>query len=98
METLLQVGLSNAVMAAVIAVLVAVIARIWRRPAVVHALWILVLLKLITPPLVNIPMSLPERVPAPPAEIAHAAAEVHAPLPEEEPAPADAVEVEGDLV
>jgi beta-lactamase regulating signal transducer with metallopeptidase domain len=60
-ETPLYVGLANALTAAVLAVVVAGFTRLWRRPALAHALWLLVLLKLITPPLVAIgpPWALP---------------------------------------
>jgi beta-lactamase regulating signal transducer with metallopeptidase domain len=50
-ESLLSLALSNAVVATLLAVLVTVLARLIRRPAVIHALWLLVLLKLLTPPL-----------------------------------------------
>src|SRR5260370_37689567 len=53
---LLHVGLSNALVAALLAVGVALIGRVARRPALVHSLWLLVLLKLITPPLVSFPI------------------------------------------
>ncbi len=61
METLLRIGLSNALMATVFAVLVAAFSRICRRPAVIHSLWLLVLLKLLTPPFWNIPLAWPDR-------------------------------------
>src|SRR6516162_5557315 len=54
-ETLLYLGLANALAATVLAILVAVLARLLaRRPAVMHCLWFLVLLKLLTPPLFEI--------------------------------------------
>ncbi len=53
MESLLEVGLSNAFMAAALAMLAALVGLMCRRPALVHALWLLVLLKLVTPPLVS---------------------------------------------
>ena len=56
MQALLCLALSNAALATLLAVLAAVVARICRRPVVRHALWMLVLLKLITPPL--LPLSL----------------------------------------
>src|SRR5581483_10026932 len=56
MSGLLETGLSNAVMATVLALLVASLALVCRRPAVLHGLWLLVLLKLITPPLVSVPL------------------------------------------
>ena len=56
MDTLLGVGLGNAVAATVLAVAVAVVARCCRRPALAHSLWLLVLLKLVTPPLWRVPV------------------------------------------
>jgi beta-lactamase regulating signal transducer with metallopeptidase domain len=56
LSTLLQVALSNAVMATGLALLALVISSLWRRPAVTHCLWVLVLLKLVTPPLVLVPL------------------------------------------
>jgi bla regulator protein BlaR1 len=56
-EALLSIALSNAVVAILLALIAAAVARFCRRPALRHALWLLVLLKLITPPLV--PLSLP---------------------------------------
>jgi RND family efflux transporter MFP subunit len=54
---LMHLGLTNAVWAAVLALAVAVGAR-WLRsyPGLVHALWLLVLLKLATPSLVQLPI------------------------------------------
>ena len=57
MESLVHAMLSNAVAAAVLAVLVAIIGRVCRRPALIHGLWLIVMLKLVTPPVV--PVSLP---------------------------------------
>ena len=52
METILHAGLSNAISATFLALLVACLSRVLaRRPAVLHCLWLLVLLKLVTPPL-----------------------------------------------
>ena len=51
-----QLVLSNAVFATVLAVFVAAIGKVTRRPQVRHALWVLVLVKLVTPPLVCIPV------------------------------------------
>jgi beta-lactamase regulating signal transducer with metallopeptidase domain len=60
-ETLLTVGLWNAVGATVLAILAASVGRVYRRPAILHALWLLVLLKLVAPPLwsVAIPVATP---------------------------------------
>jgi bla regulator protein blaR1 len=56
-ETLYRSGLSNAISATVLALVVACLARVlWRRPAVLHCLWVLVLVKLVTPPLYDVPV------------------------------------------
>jgi beta-lactamase regulating signal transducer with metallopeptidase domain len=65
MEPFLRAALANAVLVALLAPVVAVAGRLGRRPALRHALWLLLLLKLVTPPLVPVPISWPE--PAPPA-------------------------------
>lgn len=59
MYTLLGIGVSNAVVAAVLGVVVAGIGRVCRRPLVVYYLWVLVLLKLVTPPVLRIPVVFP---------------------------------------
>ncbi len=60
METIVRAGLSNAVAATVLALVVACLARpLARRPAVLHCLWLLVLLKLVTPPLYEVPLAWP---------------------------------------
>lgn len=56
METILQTGLSNALVASALALVVVVVGYFYRRPALIHGLWLLVLLKLATPPLVPIPI------------------------------------------
>jgi len=64
-DTLLRVGLSNAVAACALAVVAGTVGYFCRRPAVRHALWLLVLLKLVTPPLVDVHVWRPaERSPA----------------------------------
>jgi beta-lactamase regulating signal transducer with metallopeptidase domain len=67
MTHLLQLGLSNAAGAAVLAAFVAIPALVLRRrsPAAVHALWLVVLLKLVTPPLWTLPVSWPAAHPDP---------------------------------
>src|SRR5438067_4544129 len=52
MTTFLHVALANLAVATLLAVLAVLAGRYSRRPALVHSLWLLVLLKLITPPLV----------------------------------------------
>lgn len=56
MDALLRIGLSNAACAAVLAVAASVLGHALRRPAATHALWVLVLLKLLTPPLWVLPV------------------------------------------
>jgi beta-lactamase regulating signal transducer with metallopeptidase domain len=58
-DTLLQIGLSNALVATILAAFVACVGRVYRRPALVHTLWLLVLLKLITPAPLALPISWP---------------------------------------
>ena len=56
MHPLVEVALVNAVMATVLALLAAVVGWCFRRPALTHVLWLLVLVKLITPPVWQVPM------------------------------------------
>jgi WD40 repeat protein/beta-lactamase regulating signal transducer with metallopeptidase domain len=56
MNSLVVMALSNAVVAALMAVVVIAISRVCRRPALTHGLWLLVLLKLITPPVFEVPV------------------------------------------
>src|SRR5947209_18415495 len=51
MSTLMQVGLSNAAVTGVLALAALAVGRFCRRPALAHCLWLLVLVKLLTPPL-----------------------------------------------
>ena len=59
MESFLSVGISNALAAVVLALLAFAVDRIFRRPALSHCFWLLVLLKLVTPPLVHVPLPWP---------------------------------------
>src|SRR6516225_10513342 len=59
MPPLLQIVLSNAVMACVLALLAAGVTYFVRRPALAHGLWLLVLLKLVTPPIIPLQISWP---------------------------------------
>lgn len=59
--------LGNLLVAALLAMAAAVAGRWGRRPAVTHALWLLVLVKLVTPPVVQVPVPC---LPARPAETA----------------------------
>lgn len=58
-ERLLDIGLSNALIALGLAAAVALTGRLSRRPALVHSLWLLVLLKLVTPPLWTVRLNWP---------------------------------------
>src|ERR1700722_10919800 len=60
MEHLLQFGLSNALAAAVLAVLATVATRIWRNPHFAYALWFVVLLRLAAPPLLPVGVPVPQ--------------------------------------
>jgi beta-lactamase regulating signal transducer with metallopeptidase domain len=56
MQTLVETAISNALVASALALVAFAVSR-WRRPALAHGLWLLVLLKLVTPPL--LPVYLP---------------------------------------
>ena len=65
MSTLLATGLTNVVMATALALCAAVVGRFCKRPALTHALWLLVLLKLLCPPLWPVPIQTPDPEPGP---------------------------------
>src|SRR6516225_6107694 len=70
MNTLVHLGLLNAVLATFLALLALAARFLCRRPALVHALWLLVLLKLLTPPFLALPITWlpsPESATPPPA-------------------------------
>jgi probable HAF family extracellular repeat protein len=71
-EVLVRAALSNAAMVAVLAVAVLAVDRLLRRPALSHRLWLLLLLKLVTPPLVGPPFDWPSPGPSRPSETAAA--------------------------
>ncbi|MEK6257398.1 MAG: M56 family metallopeptidase [Planctomycetota bacterium] len=58
MTTLLNIALINAVTVLPLALLACLVGRWARRPALTHALWVLVLLKFVTPPLFNLPVTI----------------------------------------
>ena len=60
METLLNFGLTNALIATLLAVAAASIARFTRRPALWYTLWLVVLLRLLAPPLFAVDLPIPE--------------------------------------
>jgi len=53
----LEVGFTNALLATVLAALAVVITRRWTNPALAHFLWLLVLARLLAPPLLGIPIA-----------------------------------------
>jgi beta-lactamase regulating signal transducer with metallopeptidase domain len=67
MDLFLRVGLGNAVAATLLALAAVAVGRLVRRPALAHGLWLLVLLKLLTPPLWQVPLPWPEGDGPPPA-------------------------------
>jgi beta-lactamase regulating signal transducer with metallopeptidase domain len=62
MQALLELGLNNALGAVVLALPAWAVSRRGRHPALAHALWVLVLIKLVTPPLVSVPIPWPRSV------------------------------------
>src|SRR5262249_853749 len=72
MQTILEIGLLNAVLALALALVAASISLFSPRPAVRHTLWLLVLLKLVTPPMLPISVPCPAVLEAvlPPANVA----------------------------
>jgi bla regulator protein BlaR1 len=54
---LIENGLMNAPVALCLAGIVLLIGRFWKQPALLHALWVLVLVKLLMPPLIEVPVS-----------------------------------------
>jgi beta-lactamase regulating signal transducer with metallopeptidase domain len=91
MAILVDLALANLIVAVMLA-LVAGLAGLWgRRPALTHALWLLVLLKLITPPLFDWPIPWPTTpMPAPQERVAQVE-----PLPEVRELPVRADEPTG---
>ncbi len=58
MTTLLNIALINAVSVLPLAVLAFIVGRLARRPALTHTMWVLVLLKFVTPPLFQLPVTI----------------------------------------
>ncbi len=60
-DALIQMVLSNAILALVLAIIALAIGSIFKRPQLAHLLWLLVLIKLLTPPVITIPViTIPE--------------------------------------
>ena len=56
MNSIYALLVSNVVLATLLAVLAFVLTKLWRNPQFAHALWLLLLVKLVTPPLIHTPM------------------------------------------
>ncbi|MFM9962151.1 MAG: M56 family metallopeptidase [Planctomycetaceae bacterium] len=80
MATLLNIALINAFTVLPLAVLAIGVSRFARRPALTHALWVLVLLKFVTPPLFHLPVT----IDMPAADVGHVS-NVPVLLPDSEP-------------
>ncbi len=86
MDAWLEFGLSNGVAATLLALAAALATRWCRRPQVVLVLWLLVLAKLLAPPIVDLPgVSLRAYLPQPPIE--HELPALEFVVPESESAP-----------
>ncbi|MBX3445060.1 MAG: TIGR03067 domain-containing protein, partial [Planctomyces sp.] len=64
MTWLTSIGLHNAVAAACLALLVWGVVRVWKNAPAAHALWLLVLVKLVTPPLLSFDLQLWNQAPS----------------------------------
>lgn len=69
MDDLLCIAVSNAVAATVLALMAIGVTAVYRRPALAHGLWLLVLLKLVTPPLLFLPITWPASAESPVQEV-----------------------------
>jgi beta-lactamase regulating signal transducer with metallopeptidase domain len=58
MHTFWEIIVSNSLVVTALAVAVALLGRMWKNPVGLHLLWVLVLLKLVTPPMVVVPVPL----------------------------------------
>src|SRR5579859_624246 len=61
MNVVFQIAIENALVVALLAPLVWALSRLLRRPALTHALWLIVLIKLVTPPIYRPAITLPQR-------------------------------------
>ncbi len=63
MTTMLETTVANGILATVLALIVFGVTRFVKNPSVVYWLWMLVLLKLVTPPVLHVPLKLDIRKP-----------------------------------
>ena len=59
MDQVVSLVASNSALAALLALIAWVVTGIWRNPQLAHALWLLVLVKLVTPALATVPLPNP---------------------------------------
>lgn len=62
--TFWEIIASNAAISGILAIIIAVIGRFWKNPAALHLLWIVVLVKLFTPPVISVALPLATEPPA----------------------------------
>ena len=62
-DFLFQMGLSNACFSFALAIVAVVVGAATKRPYLAHMLWVLVIVKLVTPPFVTIPVGMPSPQP-----------------------------------
>jgi hypothetical protein len=58
MHTFWEAIVSNSLVVTVLAVALVLLGRIWKNPLGLHVLWVMVLLKFVTPPLLILPVPL----------------------------------------
>ena len=58
-QSMFEAGISNVAVASLMAVIVLAVTRVWKNPHVAHVLWLLVLVKLVSPPLWHISIPVP---------------------------------------
>ena len=59
MHAFWEIVVSNSVVVVVLAASVALLGRVWKNPAGLHLLWLFVLLKFVTPPVITLPVAWP---------------------------------------
>ncbi|MBW3596042.1 MAG: M48 family metalloprotease [Planctomycetes bacterium] len=69
MSSLLSIVISNVVLGAALATVALVVTRCWRNRHVAHVLWVLVLAKLVTPPLWHVPVPVADLIDSEPRNV-----------------------------
>ena len=62
MNSLIEWIISNSVVALGLAVLALLASRMFRSPALMHVIWLLVMVKLITPPIFRVPVEVSQKI------------------------------------